>query len=92
MKHFLIYFGLFLGFAAAFSSTKALEKHSRLYADCAQKWEHSIKLAKDQPGLAVRLLELEAKAEMTLNGKACPELRRDHAQKIRAQLEGFKRS
>lgn len=89
MKQVLVYFGLFLFFAAAIGGTKYLDGYSQDYVACADKWETSVELARDQPVLAERLLEIEAKGEMTMNGEVCPMLRYDHSDDVRAKLEAF---
>lgn len=83
----MVYFGLFIFFAATIGSAKYLEDYSQKYVACADKWETSIGLAKDQPILAARLLEIEANGEMTVNGDYCPMLRLDHSDAVRAKLE-----
>ena len=89
MKQFLVYFGLFLFFAASTGWTKYLDGYSQNYVACADKWETSVELAQDQPVLAERLLEIEANGEMTVNGDYCPILRYDHSEDVRAKLEAI---
>lgn len=87
MRQYLVYFGLFLFFAATIGSVKYLDRYSQDYVACAEKWDTSVELAKDQPVLAARLLEIEANSEMTVNGEYCPMLRLDHSDDVRAKLE-----
>ncbi len=87
MKQILVYFGLFSVFVAAGGSTKYLDSYSQRYADCAEKWQTSVKLAEGQRRLAERLLEIEAENTMTLGGDTCPALRPDHSVQVRSKLE-----
>lgn len=72
--------------------TRFMDIGSQQYVNCAQKWQKSTMLAQNQPNLAARLLKIEEKNEMTFDGKACPALRYDHAEKIRAQLKAASNS
>ena len=83
----MVYFGLFLFFAASIGGTKYLDGYSQDYVACADKWETSVELAQDQPVLVARLLEIAAKGEMTMSGDVCPMLRQDHSEDVRAKLE-----
>jgi len=89
MKQFLVYFGLFIFYAAAIGATKYLDTYSFKYVNCSEKWDESVALAQDQPALAAQLLEIEANSELTFDGEACPALRSDHSQIIRSKLESI---
>ncbi len=87
MRHFLVYFGLFLVFVFAGGSVKKLDAYSKRYEDCAKKWQTSVQLADGQRRLAERLLEIEEENLMTLGGVTCPALRPDHSALVRSKLE-----
>lgn len=87
MRHFVVYFGLFLVFAASLTATKYLDSYSSQYVSCAQKWKSMASDANDNPALAARVLEMMDNAELSAGGKACPALRGDHDQRLRSSLE-----
>lgn len=87
----MVYFGLFLVFAASLAATKHLDAYSSQYVSCAQKWKSLASDASDNPALAARVMEMMDNAELTAGGKPCPALRKDHDLTLRTDLENVSR-
>jgi len=86
MKQFLAYIGLFCGFAAILSGARYLDDYSAQYQGCASVWKSAAGQAQLETWKAQQFLQTLETGTIIHKGHACPELRPEHAAKLRAMV------